>query len=134
MARTRFANGVGHSMPDENRHSGKRTLCQPSSGFLRMIARSEAGNVLPLVAVGTLVLAGLVGGGVDMARSYQAERRLQKTRPTFTLAPTSIQKSNKLRALHSRPPARISETPSMAPPAPLSLQLSWVCSASNPRN
>lgn len=43
----------------------------------RDLAVNTAGNVLPLVAVGTIVLAGLVGGGVDMAQAYKAERRLQ---------------------------------------------------------
>lgn len=52
-------------------------------GLLRNIAfgarlmRDTAGNVMPLMAIGTVVLAALVGGGVDMARSYKAERRLQ---------------------------------------------------------
>ncbi|WP_328700731.1 pilus assembly protein TadG-related protein [Croceibacterium atlanticum] len=33
--------------------------------------------MLPMMAVGMLVLAGLVGSGVDMARGYMTERRLQ---------------------------------------------------------
>lgn len=49
----------------------------PYGGVMSSLAHSKAGSVLPIYAVGTLVLAGLVGGGVDMARAYQAERRLQ---------------------------------------------------------
>jgi Flp pilus assembly protein TadG len=45
--------------------------------FARRLARATGGNVLPLVAAGTLVLVGLVGGGVDMARAYKAQRHLQ---------------------------------------------------------
>lgn len=41
------------------------------------ITRNIAGNVLPMMAAGIFVLAGLIGGGVDMARAYKAERRLQ---------------------------------------------------------
>lgn len=67
----------GNSMSDANRRHGPCPGCQTTGGLLRKIARNETANVLPLVAVGTLVLAGLVGGGVDMARAYQAERRLQ---------------------------------------------------------
>ncbi len=45
--------------------------------FARRLARAADGNVLPLVAAGTFVLVGLVGGGVDMARAYKAQRHLQ---------------------------------------------------------
>lgn len=62
----------------EAKHRILRKHNAPAGGtFLLRLARDKAGNVLPLVAAGTLVLTGLVGGGVDMARSYQAERRLQ---------------------------------------------------------
>ena len=37
----------------------------------------SSGNVLPLAAMGVLVMAALVGGGVDMSRAYKAENRLQ---------------------------------------------------------
>lgn len=41
------------------------------------LARDDSGNVLPLIAIGLLVMAALLGSGVDMARAYKAERRLQ---------------------------------------------------------
>lgn len=50
---------------------------QAGGTLFLQLARDKSGNVLPLAAAGTLVLLGLVGGGVDMARAYQAERRLQ---------------------------------------------------------
>jgi len=53
-----------------------QNLRRLASVFGRMVA-DNAGNVLPMVALGTIVLAGLVGGGVDMAQAYKAERRLQ---------------------------------------------------------
>ena len=56
------------------------------SGVMTSLARSKAGSVLPIYAVGTLVLTGLVGGGVDMARAYQAERRLQSACDSGALA------------------------------------------------
>ncbi len=48
--------------------------------------RSEDGSVFPLTAVGILVLAGLIGGGVDMARAYQAQNRLQNACDAGVLA------------------------------------------------
>src|SRR5688500_14154860 len=41
------------------------------------IARDTSGNVLPMMAVGFVVLAALVGSGVDMSRAYKTQRRLQ---------------------------------------------------------
>jgi Flp pilus assembly protein TadG len=58
------------------RRTNRQAVCTPG-GILVHILRDKAGNVLPLAAAGTLVLMGLVGGGVDMGRAYQAERRLQ---------------------------------------------------------
>ncbi|WP_338242146.1 TadE/TadG family type IV pilus assembly protein [Aurantiacibacter hainanensis] len=37
----------------------------------------ETGSLLPIAAMGFLVLAGIVGGGIDMSRAYKAENRLQ---------------------------------------------------------
>jgi len=45
-----------------------------------------AGNVLPLTAAVTLILAGIVGSSVDMARGYKAERRLQSACDAGVLA------------------------------------------------
>ncbi len=41
------------------------------------ILRDEAGSLLPMAAVGFLLLAGIVGGGVDLSRAHKAENRLQ---------------------------------------------------------
>lgn len=50
---------------------------RPGARAVAQLLCSTAGNVLPLAAAGTLVLASLVGGGVDMALAYKAERKLQ---------------------------------------------------------
>lgn len=39
--------------------------------------RNEAGSLLPMAAVGFLVLAAVVGGGLDLSRAHKAENRLQ---------------------------------------------------------
>ena len=41
------------------------------------LARDEAGNMLAIGAMGLIVMAALVGGGVDMSRAYKAQSRLQ---------------------------------------------------------
>lgn len=64
-------------MSDATRRIWLRRPPRRREGFLRALSGNVAGNVLPLAAVGTLILAGLVGGGVDMARAYKADRRLQ---------------------------------------------------------
>lgn len=46
----------------------------------------HAGNVLPLTAGAFLVLAGLVGGGVDISRSYMVKNRLQNACDAGALA------------------------------------------------
>lgn len=50
---------------------------EPSKGKAYCLLRNEAGSLLPLAAVGFLVLAGVVGGGLDMSRAHKAENRLQ---------------------------------------------------------
>ena len=39
--------------------------------------RHDAGSVLPMTAIAIVVLAAMIGGGVDMGRAYQAQTRLQ---------------------------------------------------------
>ena len=41
------------------------------------LLQDEAGSFLPIAAVGFLVLAAIVGGGVDLSRAHKAENRLQ---------------------------------------------------------
>lgn len=52
---------------------------------LRVIT-DRAGNVFPLAAVGLIVLAGMVGGGVDISRAYMAQNRLQSACDAGVLA------------------------------------------------
>ena len=44
------------------------------------VLRDEGGSLLPMAAVGFLVLAAIVGGGVDLSRAHKAENRLQARR------------------------------------------------------
>lgn len=56
------------------------------AGFLRRMGRSEDGNIFPLTAIALVVLAGLVGGGVDMSRAYLVQNRLQNACDAGVLA------------------------------------------------
>lgn len=48
--------------------------------------KSEDGNVFPMMAVATLVLAALIGGGVDLSRAYLTQNRLQNACDAGVLA------------------------------------------------
>ena len=52
----------------------------------RALARSTSGNVLPMACMGMIVLAGLVGGGVDASRAYMVQNRLQNACDSAVLA------------------------------------------------
>jgi Flp pilus assembly protein TadG len=54
-------------------------------GFLSLL-RDRQGNVLPIAAVGMILTAALVGGGVDMSRAYRVENRLQSACDSAVLA------------------------------------------------
>ena len=56
------------------------------TGKLRALVTSSAGNVFPLTAAAVFVLAGLVGGGVDMSRAYMVQNRLQNACDAGVLA------------------------------------------------
>ncbi|MBD3774763.1 MAG: TadE/TadG family protein [Rhodobacteraceae bacterium] len=45
--------------------------------ILRQLARDDEGNMLAMGALGLIVVAALVGGGVDMSRAYKVQSRLQ---------------------------------------------------------
>ncbi|MCB2072461.1 MAG: Tad domain-containing protein [Novosphingobium sp.] len=60
-------------------------MAEPKT-FLGTLVRSRAGNVLPMAAVGILVSAALVGGGIDMSRAYRVENRLQAACDAAVLA------------------------------------------------
>ena len=46
-------------------------------GSTRSLVRDTSGNILPIAAAGLVVVAGLVGGGVDMSRAYRTQNKLQ---------------------------------------------------------
>ncbi len=56
------------------------------SGLLRSILRNEAGNTLAIMAAGLVPMMAIVGGGVDISRSYMAESRLQQACDSGVLA------------------------------------------------
>ena len=49
----------------------------PGGRFTRTLFENTRASVLPMSAVAIILLAGMVGGGVDMGRAYQAQSRLQ---------------------------------------------------------
>lgn len=54
--------------------------------FLTKLASSSKGNIVPMTAAAIFLLAGLVGGGVDISRAYMVENRLQNACDAGTLA------------------------------------------------
>lgn len=54
--------------------------------YAKRLLTNQAGNILPLAASGILVMAALIGGGVDMSRGYQAQTRLQNACDSAVLA------------------------------------------------
>lgn len=54
--------------------------------LLAALARSTAGNIIPMTAAAIFLLAGMVGGGIDISRSYMVENRLQNACDAGTLA------------------------------------------------
>jgi hypothetical protein len=54
--------------------------------WLARLSRDCAGNTLAIVAAALLPLLAMIGGGIDMARSYLAETRLQQACDAGTLA------------------------------------------------
>jgi len=56
------------------------------SGLLARLARDQAGNTFAMVAAAIAPLLALVGGGIDMGRSYMTETRLQQACDAGVLA------------------------------------------------
>ena len=52
-------------------------IAEPFTTFLRRLAQDRAGNTMALVAASIAPLLAMVGGGIDMGRSYLAQSRLQ---------------------------------------------------------
>lgn len=65
-----------------NSHSEQRT----PSGFFARLARDSAGNTLAIVAASIMPLLAMVGGGIDMGRSYLSQSRLQQACDAGVLA------------------------------------------------
>lgn len=53
---------------------------------LKALLADTGGNVLPMAAMTVLVMAALVGGGVDMSRAYKVQNRLQNACDAGVLA------------------------------------------------
>ena len=75
------------------------------AGLARRMARDSAGNTLALIAAAMIPLLALVGGGVDMGRSYLAQTRLQQACDSGTLA--ARKKLGTTIALTGVPPADV---------------------------
>lgn len=58
----------------------------PTSGMIGRLARDPSGNTLAIMAAALLPLLGIIGGGVDMSRSYVAQSRLQQACDAGVLA------------------------------------------------
>src|SRR5690554_1673651 len=56
------------------------------AGILSRLARDCAGNTYALIAASTAPLLALIGGGIDMGRSYLSESRLQQACDAGVLA------------------------------------------------
>ncbi|HVJ25925.1 MAG TPA: pilus assembly protein TadG-related protein, partial [Vicinamibacterales bacterium] len=56
------------------------------SGFFARLARDRAGNTLAMIAAAIAPIMAMVGGGVDMGRSYLAQARLQQACDAGVLA------------------------------------------------
>jgi hypothetical protein len=57
-----------------------------ATGFLARLKRAEAGNVLPMMAMAVVPIAGMVGSGLDMSRAYLVKARLQTACDSAALA------------------------------------------------
>ncbi len=57
-----------------------------SAGFLSRLRRCQAGNVLPMMAMAVVPIAGMIGSGLDMSRAYLAKAKLQTACDSTALA------------------------------------------------
>jgi Flp pilus assembly protein TadG len=67
--------------------------------------RDSRGNVLPLAAVGLVVMMALVGGGIDMSRAYRVQNRLQSACDAGALAGRRAVGSNGFDSIVAQPAA-----------------------------
>ena len=64
----------------------KPSVKQAAGGFLRSLLRDRAGNTVMIVAGAMIPLLAIIGGGIDMGRSYLTESRLQQACDAGVLA------------------------------------------------
>ena len=57
-----------------------------NGGLFRRLARDKSGNTIALIAASTAPLLALIGGGIDMSRSYLSQARLQQACDAGVLA------------------------------------------------
>jgi hypothetical protein len=57
-----------------------------ATGFLARLKRAEAGNVLPMMAMAIIPIAGMIGSGLDMSRAYLVKAKLQTACDSTALA------------------------------------------------
>jgi hypothetical protein len=88
---TRMAGGAGDQIERREGDGSPHSRPAHKPGFLARLRRSQAGNVLPMMAMAIVPLAGLVGGGVDMSRMYIAKSRLQQACDAGALAGRKVQ-------------------------------------------
>ena len=74
------------------------------NGFLTVL-RDSSGNVLPMAAIGMLLSAALVGGGVDMSRAYRVQNRLQSACDAGALAGRRAVTTNGFDTVYAKPQA-----------------------------
>jgi hypothetical protein len=65
---------------------GKPTALNSAIALVRRLARNRAGNTLAMVGAGLVPLLAMVGGGIDMGRSYLSQSRLQNACDAGVLA------------------------------------------------
>jgi hypothetical protein len=57
-----------------------------TGGFIARLARDRGGNAMPLLAAAIIPLLAMIGGGIDMGRSYLSQSRLQQACDAGVLA------------------------------------------------
>jgi Flp pilus assembly protein TadG len=67
-------------------HAFLKSVKLAGSNFLQSLLRDRSGNALAIVAGAIIPLLGIIGGGIDMGRSYLSETRLQQACDAGVLA------------------------------------------------
>jgi len=64
----------------------KRLKATGAAGFLSRLTHDRSGNTLMIVAISLVPLLAMIGGGIDMSRSYMTQTRLQQACDSGVLA------------------------------------------------